>query len=44
MIVNRDHTVRGPYTAFAEVAGAYERGRPGYPDEAVRVARRIGPA
>lgn len=36
MIVNRDHTVRGPYTAFAEVAGAYERGRPGYPDEAVR--------
>ena len=36
MIVNRDHTVRGPYTAFAEVAGAYERGRPGYPDEAVQ--------
>ena len=36
MIVNRDHTVRGPYTAFAEVAGAYERGRPGYTDEAVR--------
>jgi ubiquinone/menaquinone biosynthesis C-methylase UbiE len=35
MIVNRDHTVRGPYTAFAEVARAYERGRPGYPDEAV---------
>lgn len=36
MIVNRDHRVRGPYTAFAEVAGAYERGRPGYPEEAVR--------
>lgn len=36
MIVNRDPKVRGPYTAFAEVAGAYERGRPGYPDEAVR--------
>ena len=28
--------VRGPYTAFADVAGAYERGRPGYPEEAVR--------
>ncbi|HEX5028163.1 MAG TPA: class I SAM-dependent methyltransferase, partial [Gaiellaceae bacterium] len=36
MIVNRDHTVRGPYTAFAEVAQAYERGRPSYPDDAVR--------
>jgi SAM-dependent methyltransferase len=36
VIVNRDHLVRGPYTAFAEVADAYERGRPGYPDEAVR--------
>ena len=36
MIVNRDPKARGPYTAFAEVAGAYERGRPGYPDEAVR--------
>ena len=36
MIVNRDPHARGPYTAFAEVAGAYERGRPGYPDEAVR--------
>lgn len=36
MIVNRDPKVRGPYTAFAEVAGAYERARPGYPDEAVR--------
>jgi SAM-dependent methyltransferase len=36
MIVNRDHTVRGPYTAFAQVAGAYERGRPGYPEPAVR--------
>jgi len=36
VIVNRDPNARGPYTAFAEVAGAYERGRPGYPDEAVR--------
>ena len=36
MIVNRDSRTRGPYTAFAEVAGAYERGRPGYPEEAVR--------
>jgi SAM-dependent methyltransferase len=36
MIVNRDPRVRGPFTAFAEVAGAYERGRPGYPEEAVR--------
>jgi SAM-dependent methyltransferase len=35
VIVNRDPKVRGPYTAFADVAGAYERGRPGYPDEAV---------
>src|SRR4029079_2912941 len=36
VIVNRHPKVRGPYTAFAEVAGAYERGRPGYPEEAVR--------
>jgi SAM-dependent methyltransferase len=36
VIVNRDPNVRGPYTAFAEVAGAYERGRPGYPEDAVR--------
>lgn len=36
MIVNRDPNARGPYTAFAEVAGAYERGRPGYPEEVVR--------
>jgi SAM-dependent methyltransferase len=36
VIVNRDPRVRGPYTAFAQVAGAYERGRPGYPEEAVR--------
>ena len=36
VIVNRDPKVRGPYTAFAEVAGAYERARPGYLDEAVR--------
>ena len=36
MIVNRDPFDRGPHTAFAEVAGAYERGRPGYPEDAVR--------
>ena len=36
MIVNRDPRARGPYTAFAEVADAYERARPGYPDDAVR--------
>ena len=36
MIVNRDPNERGPYSAFAEVAGAYERGRPDYPEEAVR--------
>ncbi len=36
MIVNRDPKARGPYTAFAEVAEAYERGRPDYPPEAVR--------
>jgi SAM-dependent methyltransferase len=36
VIVNRDPKVRGPYTAFADVAGAYERGRPEYPAEAIR--------
>jgi SAM-dependent methyltransferase len=36
MIVNRDPKARGPFTAFAEVAGAYERGRPTYPEQAVR--------
>src|SRR5918999_611214 len=36
MIVNRDHLRRGPPTSFAGVADAYERGRPTYPDEAVR--------
>lgn len=36
MIVNRDHLRRGPPTSFAGVAGAYERGRPSYPEEAVR--------
>jgi SAM-dependent methyltransferase len=36
VIVNRDPKARGPYTAFADVAGAYERGRPGYPQDAVR--------
>lgn len=36
MIVNRDPRVRGPYTAFADVAEAYERARPGYPLGAVQ--------
>jgi SAM-dependent methyltransferase len=36
MIVNRDPRARGPHTAFADVADAYERARPGYPEEAVR--------
>jgi SAM-dependent methyltransferase len=36
VIVNRDPKARGPFTAFAEVAGAYERGRPSYPEDAVR--------
>jgi SAM-dependent methyltransferase len=36
VIVNRDPHVRGPYTAFADVAEAYERGRPSYPADAVR--------
>ena len=36
MIVNRDPRVRGPHTAFAAVADAYERARPGYPEAAVR--------
>ncbi|MEX2612341.1 MAG: class I SAM-dependent methyltransferase [Gaiellaceae bacterium] len=36
MIVNRDPNARGPYTVFSEVAGAYERGRPSYPEKAVR--------
>jgi len=35
VIVNRDPKVRGPYTAFTDVADAYERGRPGYPETAV---------
>ncbi len=35
MVVYRDGR-RGPPSAFAEVAGAYERGRPEYPEEAVR--------
>lgn len=43
MIVNRDPSARGPYTAFAEVAAAYERGRPGYPAEAVRWLAGDGP-
>ena len=35
MIVNRDER-RGRATSFASVADAYERGRPEYPDDAVR--------
>ena len=35
MVVHRDER-RGPPSSFAKVADAYERGRPGYPDEAVR--------
>jgi SAM-dependent methyltransferase len=35
MVVNRDGR-RGPPTSFARVADEYERGRPGYPEEAVR--------
>ena len=34
--MNRDEGARGPATSFGRVADAYERGRPGYPDEAVR--------
>lgn len=36
MIVNRDEESRGPATSFARVADSYERGRPSYPEEAVR--------
>jgi SAM-dependent methyltransferase len=36
VIVNRDEEARGPATSFAVVADAYERARPGYPEEAVR--------
>ncbi len=36
MIVNRDESNRGPATSFGLVADAYERGRPGYPEDAVR--------
>jgi SAM-dependent methyltransferase len=36
VIVNRDDESRGPAQSFALVADAYERGRPGYPEEAVR--------
>jgi SAM-dependent methyltransferase len=36
VIVNRDEKSRGPATSFALVADSYERGRPGYPEEAVR--------
>ncbi len=36
MIVNRDDSNRGPATSFASVADSYERGRPGYPEDAVR--------
>ena len=36
MIVNRDESARGPASSFALVAEAYERGRPEYPEDAVR--------
>ena len=36
MIVNRDEHARGPASSFAQVADAYERGRPSYPEKAVR--------
>ena len=35
MSVDRDER-RGRATSFAAVADAYERSRPGYPDDAVR--------
>ena len=35
MVVHRDER-RGPPSSFAKVADAYERGRPGYPEVAVR--------
>jgi len=35
MVAHRDER-RGRATSFAEVAGPYERGRPGYPEDAVR--------
>ena len=34
--MNRDESKRGPASSFAQVAASYERGRPGYPEEAVR--------
>ncbi len=36
MTDDRDPRTRGHASVFADVAGAYERGRPGYPEEAVR--------
>jgi SAM-dependent methyltransferase len=36
VIVNRDEEGRGPASSFAEVADSYERGRPSYPEDAVR--------
>jgi SAM-dependent methyltransferase len=36
VIVNRDEAARGPAESFALVADAYERGRPGCPEAAVR--------
>jgi SAM-dependent methyltransferase len=36
VIVNRDEHGRGPPDSFAQVAGSYERGRPTYPEDAVR--------
>jgi SAM-dependent methyltransferase len=43
VIVNRDER-RGRATSFAEVADAYERGRPGYPLDAVRWLAGDAPA
>jgi SAM-dependent methyltransferase len=36
VIVNRDEESRGPASSFGQVADSYERGRPGYPEDAVR--------
>jgi len=36
VIVNRDEQGRGPASSFAQVADSYERGRPSYPEDAVR--------
>jgi SAM-dependent methyltransferase len=43
VIVNRDDQARGPSSSFALVAEAYERARPGYPEEAVRWLTGVEP-